>query len=83
MKEEAGANWPAAPPLDLEEEEEEEPVAVEDSEESSVEEESSVAVEAPEVEVNLMEVEVAPFLQTKESPWMPPLLCKLLNESHE
>lgn len=30
-----------------------------------------------------MEVEVAPFLQTKLSPWIPPLLCNFLNGSQE
>ena len=34
------------------------------------------AEEERDLEDMLMEVEVAPFLQTKESPWMAPLLCR-------
>lgn len=69
MKPEAGANWATAAPLDLEEEEVDEE---EESDEVAVAEvDPEEVLEEPEeveVEDSLIEVEVAPFLQTNLSP---------------
>lgn len=84
MNEVAGTSSGAAP-LDLEDEEVVEETLAWALEESSVEEaEVAELLEEPEeVEDNLTEVEVAPFLQTNESPWIAPLLCNFFNASQE
>lgn len=89
MNEVAGTSSGAAP-LDFLEEEEEELAEAETLawalEASPLEEAEDVAElldDSVEVEDSLTEVDVAPFLQTKESPWIAPLLCNFFKALQE